>query len=170
MALRETMMLFCFSLFTLSASSQNRQYTEDSINAQRLITDKLKYLETLSVVNYVYLFSDAGTIVILYGVDGKVKGTKCYYKDKSRSSFKNLKLTKEDRTNYDKCIEQAMLDTTVVFSNCNDFVHSFNRVTYSINAGKHNTKGSFTSDCSDMLHRIGMYELYGIYKHLLGFK
>lgn len=170
MALKETIILFCFSLLTLSASSQSQQYAEDSINAQQLIANKLKYLESLGVVNYLYLFSDAGTIVILYEVDRKIKGTKCYYKGKPGSDFRNLRLTKEDKMNYGKCIDMAKMDTTINFSNCKDFVHSFNRVTFSVNFSKHNIKGDFTSDCADMLDKKGMYELYSIYERLLGFK
>ncbi|MEI3798776.1 MULTISPECIES: hypothetical protein [unclassified Chitinophaga] len=170
MALKETVILFCFSLLTLSASSQSQRYAEDSINAQQLIANKLKHLETVGVVNYLYLFSDAGTIVILYEVDGKIKGTKCYYKGKLGSDFRNLRLTKEDKVNYGKCIEMAKMDTTINFSNCKNFVHSFNRITFSANTSKHYIKGIFTSDCTDMLDRKGMYQLHSIYKHLLGFK
>lgn len=162
------MVLFCLGLLTLSASSQSRQYTQDSINAQQLIDDKLKHLEAVGVVNYLYLFSDAGSIVILYEVEGRIKGSKSYYK--RGSDFRNLKLSRGDKVNYTKCIEMARMDTIVGFSNCNDFVYSFNRVTFLANAGKHSIKGTFTSDCKDAMSKKAMRELYDIYNNILVFK
>jgi hypothetical protein len=168
MALKNTITLFSISLLSLSAFSQSQKYAEDSVIAQQLIANKLKSLET-GVVNFVYLFSDAGSIVILYDVGGKIKGTKCYYKGKRSSAFKNLKLSKEDKLNFDKCMGMTSKDTTIRFSNCNTVVHSFNRVVFAANKGQHFIRGNFTSDCAGMLDKSGMYELYSIYKRLLNF-
>lgn len=161
--------IFCFSLFVLPAFSQSQSYAEDSVIAQRLIADKLKSLETLNIVNYLYLFSDAGTIVILYEVNGKIKCAKCYYKGNRSLKFRNLKLSKEDKMNFNKSICIVSRDTAMSFSNCNEFVHSFNRVVFNVSKNQYSIKGSFTSDCAGILVKNGMYGLDDIYKRLLNF-
>jgi hypothetical protein len=167
MVLKKNIIMFCFSLTVLTASSQNQRYIEDSIIAQKLITNKLKSLQTSGVVNYLYLFSDAGTITIVYETDKKISGIKSYYKGNRSSKFRNLKLSKEDKLNYSKCIDMASLDKAVNFSNCKDFVHSFNRIVFAVSANDHYFKGSFTSDCSGVLEENNMLCLFSIYKRLL---
>lgn len=155
--------LLGFSLLVLLAYSQEKQYAKDTEDAEQLVTDKLKHLETLGVVNYLYLFSNGGGIIIIYELNGKIKGARCQYRRIPGTGFHNFRLTKESKLNYAKCIDWIKKDTTINFSNCNDFVHSFSRVTFSINNSKHKVNGHFTSDCGDMLKKIYLYELYGIY-------
>ena len=168
MALKKYIVMFCFSFTFLTAFSQKQGYIEDSIAAQNLVEDKLKSLQASGVVNYLYLFSDAGTIAIVYEIDKKICGIKSHYKEgRSPSKFKSSKLSKEDKLNYSKCIDIASLDKVISFSNCNNFVHSFNRVVFSVNANGHYFKGSFTSDCSGVLEENKMLCLFNIYKDFL---
>lgn len=168
MALKKFIVMFCFSLTVLIAFSQNQGYIEDSINAQNLIENKLKSLHASGVVNYLYLFSDAGTIAIVYEMDKKICGIKSYYKEgRSPSKLRRLKLSKEDKLNYSKCIDIASLDKVISFSNCKNFVHSFNRVVFAVSANGHYFKGSFTSDCSGVLEENNMLCLFSIYELLL---
>ena len=159
--------IFCFSLFALSAFSQSQQYAEDSLSAQRLIEEKLQSLKALSIVNYLYIFSDAGTIVILYEDKGKTKAAERHYKGKGNTRFKEIKLSKEDKSNFGKCMSMISKDTTISSSNCSDIVHSFNRVVFSANQNQHSVNGSFTSDCLGLLEQNGMGMLGDIYRHLL---
>ncbi len=163
MALKKMITVFCFSLFALPAFSQSQSYAEDSVIAQRLIADKLKSLEPLNIVNYLYLFSDAGLIVILYEVNGKIKGAKRYYKGYRSLKFRNLKLSKEDKMNFNKSISIASRDTAMSFSNCNEFVHSFNLVFFAVSKNQDCIKGSFTSDCAGILDKNGIYGIHNIY-------
>ena len=101
---------------------------------------------------------------MLYEADGKVNGIKCYYKGKSSSKGKNLKLSKDDKLHFYKCMEIALRDTAIHFSCCNDFVHSFNRIVFALNKEQHFVKGSFTSDCSGKLNESNMGVLYSFYK------
>lgn len=166
MALKKIITISCFSLITISAISQSRGYVEDSVIAQRMISDKLQSLEALNIVSYLYLFSDAGNIVILYEETGKIKAVKSFYKGNRCSKFKNLRLSKEDKSSFNRLTSIALKDTTVSFSNCNNIVHAFNRVVFAMITHKHVIKGNFTSDCLGMLDDNGMSELHSIYKRL----
>jgi hypothetical protein len=167
MTLKKTIIAFCFSLFALTVFSQSKNYAEDSVIAQRLITDKLKSLEALNIVNYLYLFSDGNAIVVLYEEGEKIKASKSYYKGERSSNFRNLKLSKKDKSNFKKCMSMALSDTTISYTNCNDFVHSFNRIVFFVSKSQHFLKGNFTSDCLGMLDKNEMNGLYNIYKRML---
>lgn len=165
--LKYTITIFLFGFFTLSAFSQSQQYADDSLSAQRLIAEKLQSLEALNVVNYLYVFSDAGTIVILYEKNGKIKAVRSYYKAKRGSKFKTIKLSRQAKSNFSKLMGIASKDATMNFSNCSDIVHSFNRVVFFAKQNKYNVNGSFTSDCLGLLDENGMSMLGDIYKHLV---
>lgn len=167
MTLNKIITVVCFSLFSLTVSSQSKNYSEDSLIAQRLITDKFKSLEDLNIVNYLYLFSDEGVIVALYEEGKKVKAFRSYYKGKRSSSFRNFKLSKKDKSNFKKCMSMALSDTAISYSNCNDFIHSFNRIVFFVSKNQHFVKGNFTSDCLGVLDKNGMDGLYNIYKRML---
>jgi len=167
MALKKTIVTFCFNMLILTAFSQSQRYAEDSIIAQNLIENKLKSLQALGVVNYLYLFSDVGSIVIVYEINGKICGVRSYYKGNRSSKFKSLKLSNEDKLNYGRCIDMASKDKIVGFSNCKDFVHSINRIVFTTRANGHYLQGNFTSDCSGALGENNMLCLFNIYKNLL---
>ncbi len=160
-------LLFCFSLLALPALSQNQQYTSDSLKAQQLIADKIKQLETSGIMEYLYMFSSGGSLVILYKKGQRINGIRnlSYYKPGSR--FRNVRLTKQQKSNYTKCIDKARMDTTINFSGCYDDVHAFSRIVFSANSSKHSLKGSFTTDCWQKLERNDLYPLDDIYKRLL---
>lgn len=159
--------ILCFCFFTLSGFSQSQQYTDDSLRAERLVAKKIKSLETLNIVNYLYVFSDAGTIVLLYENNGNIKAVRSYYKRTRGSRFKPLKLSREDKSNFTTLMSIASKDTAIYFSDCSDIVHSFNRVVFSVKKNKYNVNGSFTSDCLGLLDENGMSMLGDIYKHLI---
>jgi hypothetical protein len=117
MMVRKMIVLLVISLFASPVFPQSKSYMEDSV-AQRLIADKL---QVLNISNYVYLFSDAGTIAILYEADEQLKGFKCYYKGKSGSKDKILKLSKEDKLNFYKCMEIAIKDNYNTFFKLQQF-------------------------------------------------
>ena len=167
MTLKKTIIAFCFSLFTLAAFSQSKNYAEDSVIAQQLIKDKLKSLEALNIINYLYLFSDGGAIVVLYEEGKKIKASKSYYKGDRSSNFRNLKLSKKDKSNFKKCMSITMSDTTISYTHCNDFAHSFNRIVFFMSKKQHFVMGNFTSDCLGMLDKNGMNGLHNIYKRML---
>lgn len=164
MALKNTIIVFCSILFTLNAFSQSKNYAEDSLVAQRLIIEELKSLESLNIVNYVWLFSDAGTIVLLFEEGKNIKAFKSHYKGEHSSKFTDLKLSKKDKSNFKKCMNMTLSDTTISYSNCNDFVHSFNRVVFFVSKNQHYVKGNFTSDCLGILDKNRIEGLCSIYK------
>ena len=61
----------------------------------------------------------------------------------------------------------ASKDTIVSFSNCKDFVHSYNRIVFKAVENKHSLKGNFTSDCAEALEKNSMLVLFNIYKRFL---
>ncbi|MGF6928823.1 hypothetical protein QFZ48_004323 [Chitinophaga sp. W2I13] len=167
MTIRKLILLLFFSLFALSASSQNQEYTADSLRAQRLINDKITQLETLGISEYLYMFSVGSSLLILYKKGQRINGIRnlSYYKPGSR--FRNVRLTKQQKSNYTKCIDKARMDTTINFSGCHDDVHAFSRIVFSANSSKHSLNGSFTTDCWEKLERNDLYPLDDIYKRLL---
>jgi len=167
MIFKKTITLFFFSIIASTTYSQQMRHIEDSIRASTLIADKLKSLNASGASKFLYLFSDAGTIAIVYEIGEKIKGVKCYYKGKQNSKFSSLRLSKDDKSNYNKCMNIVAKATIVSFSNCKDFVHSFNRIVFKINTNGHFLKGNFTSDCSDALERNNMLCLFNIYQQLL---
>ena len=166
MTLIKPILLFYFSLLALPASSQNQQYTADSLRAQQLIADKIKQLETSGIIEYLYMFSSGGSLVIFYKKDERIKGIRnlSYYKPGSR--FRNVRLTKQHRTNYTKCIDRARMDTTINFSGCHE-VNAYNIIFFSAKSVKHSLKGTFTTDCWDKLQRNDLSPLNDIYSCFL---
>lgn len=164
--LKSTITILSFSFFTLSAFSQKKEYADDSLSAQRLIEEKLQSLESLNIVNYLYIYSDAGTIIILYENDGKIKAVKSYYKGTRGSKFKPIKLSRQDKSNFFKLMRVTLKDTTINFSNCSNIVHSFNRIVFLSKKNIFKVNGSFTSDCLGLLNDNEMSMLGDIYKHL----
>jgi hypothetical protein len=167
MMIKKIIVLLSFNIIALAAFSQQQRYQEDSVKVNSLVSDKLKTLKSSGVTSLLYLFSDAGSLVMMYELNGKIKGEKACYKGNRESKFKNLKISKEDKLNFSKCIDIAPQDTVVSFSNCKDFVHSFNRIGFVISANGHAVQGSFTSDCASALEKNGMMCLFNIYKNLV---
>ena len=166
MNFKKIVLLFSFCIIACSIHSQMR-LQEDSINAIDLISKKVKSLEDAGAVNIMYLFSDAGNIAIVYENNNKIKAIKSYYKGKESSKFRTLKLSKDDKSIYSKCISLARKDTIVNLSNCKEFVHSFNTIFFKIGTKSGVAKGHFTSDCANVLEMNNMLCLYSIYKQLL---
>lgn len=166
MSLKKIAFIFSFSTIASTIYSQMR-LQEDSIKATDLISKKFKPLEDAGAVNILYLFSDAGSIAVIYEMNNKIKAVKSYYKGKGSSKFRNLKLSKDDKSNYSKCIFLTRKDTIMRLSNCKEFVHSFNTIFFTISTKSGVIKGHFTSDCVNVLEMNDMLCLYSIYKQLL---
>lgn len=159
--------LFWLNIIALSAFSQDQRLVEDSIMANELIIDKLKSLEESGVKKIVHLYSNVGTIAIVYEKEGKIKGVKSYYRGKRKSIFKNLNLSKADKSDFIKLMEITPKDTPVNFSYCIENVHAFTRNNFVINANGRSVKGVFTSDCKGELAKNGMLPLYNFYVRFL---
>lgn len=149
------------SLFSLIVFSQSR--SEDSVYARELIMQKLKSLDSKFSAEYISLYSNEGTIVLLYQIDKKIKAVKCNFKKSVSPKFRKLRLTGNDKLSFKKCMLLSKFDTTVNYSNCIEFVHSFHRVYFSIINNQHRIEVGFTTDCSEMLKKHGMMDLYFIY-------
>jgi hypothetical protein len=167
MMIKKIIVLLCSNIIVLATFAQLQKHQEDSIKANSLIHEKLTVLKSSGAKTFLYLFSDAGCLAILYELNGKVRGERAYYKGNKSSKFKRLKITNDVKLNYSKCIEMASKDTTVNFSNCREYVHSFSRIVFLVTANNYTYQGVFTSDCSNALEKNGLMCLYSIYKQLI---
>lgn len=163
--MKKIILLFFLGMLCLSAQSQH-QSAKDSMYVEQLIDHTLKSLSIPGVTNYLYLFSDAG-IIILYSEGEKVKGMGCHYVNGTTPELQHLKLNRKRKLSYAKCLGMAKMDTSVNFSNCFSFAHAFHRVTFSIQANNHRLRGAFTTDCGNALKSKGMYEIYDIYQKFI---
>ena len=151
-----------FGLLGLNASSQ---YIDpaDSIAANNLIATELRSLEKAGGNNFVYMFSELGSVAILYEMHGKIEGLKSYFKGKNTSKSKHLKLTEEDKINYQKSIGLAVKDTTISVAGCKNYVHAFIRFYFAAKKDDHFLQVNFTSDCEDTLRQGEMVSLLSMY-------
>ncbi len=165
--LKHSLIFICFSLSVTTIFSQSKSYAEDSSAAQRLIAAKMESLKDVNITNYLQLFTDAGTIIVVYEKIGKIKGTRCVYRGKEITKFQTFKLSKKDKASYVAFIKRINKDTTISLSYWVDLSHAFTRITFAANTGKNIVKGHFTSDCAGLLEKSGMQGLYSIYRRLL---
>jgi hypothetical protein len=167
MIMKKVIVLLCYIIITLAAFSQPQRYQEDSVKVNALISDKLITLKSSGVTKFLYLFSDAGSLAILYKLDGKIKGERVYYKGDRRGKFRRLRISNEDKLNFSNCVDIVLPNTIVNLSNCNEIVHSFNRIVFVISANDHLFQGSFTTDCAGGLVNNNMLCLFSIYKSFI---
>lgn len=161
------MLFFTIQIIVLAAFSQSQNYQEDSLKLSKLTYQKVQALNALSVKNFLYLYSNAESFVIMYELKGKIKAEKIFYKRSGEPIFKNLKLSKKNKSNFSECLNLDSQDSTIEFLNCKDFVHSFNQISFLISANGHIFQGKFTSDCADSLNEKGLICLYNIYRNLI---
>ena len=159
----------CFLLISFfisfSSYSQNK-YINDSIKVPPLITEKINSLQNCGATNPLFLFSNIGNAVIIYEIKNKIVAIKCKNFDQQQK-FRKTKLSVKDKMDYKSCINLVKADTSIFFSNCEDFVHSFNRIYFNVTIKEYCLKGCFTSDCGNELAKSNLASFFNLYKNVL---
>lgn len=150
--------ILCLLLIVcLNVSSQNR-YETDSITAYSLIEKEMINLKEKGIAetNVLSLFDDTGKIIILWKEKEKYRALKMYYKGKVCNKFKKQRLSKLDKKNIELILKKPQILSKISNLNCNERVHSFNKVNISIG----NYYNTFFSHCEQGTELIPLISLY----------
>jgi len=159
--------LTLFFVITASSIYSQTRIQEDSVRATQLISKKIESLQHYGAVDILYMFSDGGTAVIFYNLNDKVIAVKSNYRGNRSSEFRKFNLSRADKINYSNCVSLVSYNSNIHFSNCLEFVHSFNTVFFQLSTNNGLIKGSFTSDCLSALETNDMQYLVKLYKRSL---
>ena len=142
--------VYIFVFISISIYSQNR-FEKDSIEAYTFIDKELKSLKSTKRVpdNIISIFDDNGRVIIFWLDNKKYSAIKAYYKGEKVKSrkVKKLKLSKEDIINIENIFKNSKILLKTSNSDCNDNVHSFNRISIKITSNNKCYYNSFFSHC-----------------------